>query len=328
MANAEQIKSLLRSHSNQDDARFFATAMQVAADASRKGNRVLADEIRQLVDQSRGKGESKRAVLIASPSVELGELLTMSSSQVRLNDMVLAPREKGRLERILQEQKQIDMIRSHGLEPRRKLLLSGPPGCGKTMTASALAGELGLPLFTVRLDGLITKFLGETATKLRSIFEAIEKNRAVYLFDEFDAIGNRRGMLNEVGEMRRIVNSFLMLIEHSQSNSLIISATNDAAALDAALFRRFDVLLEMPRPSQELIVTALKNNLSGVKKSRIGYKALAEAAQDLSFAEIRKVCDEAIKEMLLSGAEKLSTEHLLTALDERRDFLSDHQFTQ
>lgn len=195
------------------------------------------------------------------------------------------------------------------------------------MTASALAGELGLPLFTVRLDGLITKFLGETATKLRSIFEAIDKNRAVYLFDEFDAVGNRRGMLNEVGEMRRIVNSFLMLIEQSRSNSLIVAATNDAQALDQALFRRFDVLLDMPKPGKELIVEAFKNNLAGVKKSRIAYSALADAAQDLSFAEIRKVCDEAVKEMLLSGAKTLGTEHVKTALAERRDYLSDNKAT-
>lgn len=329
MANSEQIKALLQSHSAKDDARFYATAMQVAASESRKGNRVLADEIRRLIDQARANptNPTKPAISIASPSGELEGLLSMSTPQVRLADMVLTERLEKSLSRILNEQKQIESIRSHGLEPRRKLLLSGAPGCGKTMTASALAGELGLPLFTVRLDGLITKFLGETATKLRGIFEAIEKNRAVYLFDEFDAIGSRRGMGNEVGEMRRIVNSFLMLIETSRSNSLIISATNDAAALDTALFRRFDVLLELPKPGRELRVQAFKRQLSGVKKTRIAYALLADKAADLSFAEIRKICEEAIKEMLLSGSNSLSSEYLLRALEERSQFLSQQSRT-
>jgi len=326
MANAEQIKALLHSHSERDDGRFYAVAMQVASSEASKGNRVLADEIRRMIDRLRARSDRAQPVVpISSPEGDYEELLSMSSPQTRLADMVLTENLEKSLRRIINEQKQIEHIRAHGLEPRRKLLLSGPPGCGKTMTASALAGELGMPLFTVRLDGLITKYLGETASKLRGIFEAIEKNRAVYLFDEFDAIGSRRGMENEVGEMRRIVNSFLMLIESTRSNSLIISATNDASALDAALFRRFDVLLELPRPSKELIIEAYRFGLSNVKKSRIAYSKLANLSDGLSFAEVRKICDEAIKEMLLAGGSSLSTKRLIDAIEERRQFLTDMQ---
>lgn len=325
MANAEQIKSLLRSHSEGDDARFYATAMQVAANESLKGNRSLAEDIRRMVDRARAKRKtSANAVIpISSPSGELDGLLAMTSPQLRLSDMVLTETVERTLRRILNEQKQIETIRSHGLEPRRKLLLSGPPGCGKTMAASAIAGELGLPLFTVRLDGLITKFLGETASKLRGIFDAIEKHRAVYLFDEFDAIGSQRGMANEVGEMRRIVNSFLMLVETSRSHSIIVAATNDAGALDDALFRRFDSLLELPKPNDELILRALNSNLAGIKKSRVSFTKLSRAASGLSFAELRIVCHEAIKEMLLTGARSLTTSHIESAMEERHNFLKD-----
>lgn len=328
MANAEQIKALLHSHAERDDGRFYAVAMQVAASEAGKGNRILADEIRQMIDRLRAKAERSAPLLpIASPAGEFEGLLSMSTPQIRCSDMVLTESLGKSLARILNEQKHLERIRSHGLEPRRKLLLSGPPGCGKTMTASALAGELGVPLFTVRLDALITKFLGETATKLRAVFEAIEKTRAVYLFDEFDAIGSRRGMAHDVGEMRRIVNSFLMLIESSRSNSLLIAATNDAAALDTALFRRFDVLLELPRPGKDLITAAYRANLANVKKERIAYVRLADLSDGLSFAEIRKVCDEAIKEMLLAGAVTLGTQRLIDALEERRSYLAEHTKT-
>jgi SpoVK/Ycf46/Vps4 family AAA+-type ATPase len=328
MANAEQMKALLHSHAERDDGRFYAVAMQVAASEAGKGNRVLADEIRQMIDRLRAKAErSAPLVPIASPSGEFEGLMTMSSPQLRCSDMVLTEAVEKSLSRILNEQKHLARIRSHGLEPRRKLLLSGPPGCGKTMTASALAGELGVPLFTVRLDAVITKFLGETASKLRAVFDAIEKNRAVYLFDEFDAIGSRRGMAHDVGEMRRIVNSFLMLIESSRSNSIVVAATNDAAALDTALFRRFDVLLELPHPGKDLIIAAYRANLANVKKERIAYTRLAELSEGLSFAEIRKVCDEAIKEMLLTGASSLGTQRLIDALEERRSYLTDHTKT-
>ena len=116
-------------------------------------------------------------------------------------------------------------ILDHGLSPRRKLLLVGPPGTGKTLTASVLAGELGLPLLEVRLDGLITRFMGETAAKLRQIFDATDQTRGVYFFDEFDAIGSERAIANDVGEIRRVLNSFLQMIEQDRSHSMVIAAT-------------------------------------------------------------------------------------------------------
>ena len=153
-------------------------------------------------------------------------------------------------------------LREHGLGPLRKVLLLGPPGTGKTMTATVLAGELGLPLFAIQLDGLITKYLGETAAKLRLIFEAIEETRAVYLFDEFDALGSERAARNEVGEIRRVLNSFLQFLEQDDSDSFIVAATNHPQLLDRALFRRFDSIVEYSLPSPACAEQVLQARLA------------------------------------------------------------------
>src|SRR5690606_5000356 len=156
------------------------------------------------------------------------------------NDMVLDKQVKLSLDRVIEEQRKIELLRQHNLTPRRKLLLTGSPGCGKTMTAQALAGELGLTVFIIRLDGLISKFMGESIAKLRMIFDAMEDHRGVYLFDEFDSIGSQRDQGQDVGEIKRVLNSFLINIEKDQSNSIVIAATNLPESLDKALFRRFD----------------------------------------------------------------------------------------
>jgi SpoVK/Ycf46/Vps4 family AAA+-type ATPase len=234
--------------------------------------------------------------------------------------MVLEPDLRSRLNRILKEQKHIGKLKAHGLNPRQKLLLTGPPGCGKTMTASALAGELGTPLFIVRLDGLITKFMGETTAKLRLIFDAIEDTRAVYLFDEFDSIGTQRSFLNEVGEIRRVLNSFLMFIEEHKSNSLLIAATNHPQNLDFALFRRFDDLLEYGLPDKKMIVDMLEARLSEYKSANFDFERIAELASGLSFADLTRACEEAAKEMIISDRTQLATEDVLRSISDRFSF--------
>ena len=182
MATADHVKALIRSHAEGDDERFFAIAMQVAAQAARQGHTKFAQELRDLVDQAKARskaistGQRTRPVPIVQPRGELAGLLTAAFPKTRLSDMALDEPIRSRIDRVLLEQRQREKILAHGLGPLRKLLLVGPPGTGKTMTAAALAGELSVPLFTIQLDGLITKYLGETAAKLRLIFEAIRQN--------------------------------------------------------------------------------------------------------------------------------------------------------
>jgi SpoVK/Ycf46/Vps4 family AAA+-type ATPase len=205
VATAEQLKALIRSHSASNEEQFRTVALQIAAHTAKLGNIRLADELRALIDECRRRETSTgtaRSVPIARPSGELAGLVTASYPNTRLSDMVLPERVHRQIQEIVHQQRQRDRLRSHGLAPRRKLLLVGPPGCGKTMTAAALAGECQLPLMFVQLHSLITKYMGETAAKLHVVFDAMAETRGVYLFDEFDAIGAARTTGNDVGESR------------------------------------------------------------------------------------------------------------------------------
>ena len=232
--------------------------------------------------------------------------------------MVLESTVHERLTRLIKEQRQISKIRSFGLSPRKKLLLIGPPGTGKTMSAAVLAGELGLPLFVVRLDSLITKFMGETAVKLRLIFESINQVRGVYLFDEFDSIGSQRGLGNDVGEIRRVLNSFLQLIEEDDSDSLLLAATNHPEILDHALFRRFDDVVEFGLPRNELILITLKAKLGIDKRLEVDWEKLVEAAEGLSYADITRACEDAMKDVIIHDRDEIKTGDVLKSLSERQ----------
>lgn len=322
MATAEQIKALLSSHVEGDEARFYAIAMQVAAHAARQGHARLAQELRELIDEAKARASAVRRpsgpVPLAQPRGDLAGLLSVVYPQTRLSDMVLDRRVRKRLDRVLLEHRQQDKLRSHGLQPRRKILLLGPPGSGKTMTASALAGELQWPLFTILLDGLITKFMGETAAKLRLVFDAITKTRGVYLFDEFDAIGGRRDTDRDVGEIRRVLNSFLQFVEQDESQSLIIAATNHPDLLDPALYRRFDDTIVYAAPTEEFSERLMRSRFGGLDTRTVDWRKTTEASRALSYADITRACEDAAKHAILSGSGEVTTEMLVHALEERR----------
>lgn len=328
MASAEQLKALIKSHIARDDGHFYSVAMQVVAHEAKLGHGKLAEELRDMIDASKarlGQNPSGKIVPIASaltnpakPRGELPDLLSVTYPANRMGDMVLDEGVEMQLARIIKEQRQIVRIKEYGLSPRRKLLLVGPPGTGKTMTASALAGELGIPLFLVRLDSLITKFMGETAAKLRQVFDAISDIRGVYFFDEFDAIGSQRGNDNDVGEIRRVLNSFLQMIEHDQSNSLIVAATNHQEILDSALSRRFDDVIEYHLPTSRQGLDLIRIRLGAFADKSFKKNGLAERAEGLSYAEICRAVDESIKDAIMHDQTKVQRLALEGALDERR----------
>ena len=241
MASNEYIKLLISSHFDSDE-RFKTVALQIAAAEAAKGHFKVANEIKKIIDQ---KSISKQKI-----ANESTDLILTSSPRVYKSSLILNENTEERLNRIILEYKQRDKIKKHGLENRRKILLCGKPGTGKTMTASMLATELNLPLYTIMLDKMMSKYMGETATKLRIIFDTIKDFPGVYLFDEFDAIGTERTKDNDVGEIRRVLNTFLQLLEQDNSNSIIIAETNNYSELDYALFRRFDDIIEYSLPAQ------------------------------------------------------------------------------
>ena len=320
MATAEQVKALLKSYSEGDAEHFVSVALQIAAHAAHGGKGKLAQELRDLVDSIKRKqatGKIGGAVPIARPAGELASLLAVTYPKIRFNEMVLGDETQSQLDRVVREYRSQDSLRGHGFSARRKLLLIGPPGCGKTMTAAALAGELKLPLFSVQLHALITKFMGETAAKLHLIFDAMAQTRGVYLFDEFDAIGADRGSKNDVGEIRRVLNSFLQFLEQDDSDSLILAATNYVLMLDEALFRRFDDVIRYSRPNHQQIDKLVRNRLAAFLIRRPEWQKIHDAADGLSHAEISRACDDAAKDCILSGVGKVNTATMMRVLAER-----------
>ncbi len=320
MARGDQLKALLASYLEGNEAQFYSVAMQLAADEARKGHGRLAEELRELIDRT--KVARKRPPLepptpIGRPRGELAQLLRVAYPKARLADLIVSERVEQALRRIVKEQRHLTKLLEHGLSPRRKILLVGSPGTGKTLTASALAGELGLPLFAVRLDALLTRFMGETAAKLRQIFDASHSARGVYFFDEFDAIGSQRVSPNDIGEVRRILNSFLVMIEEDTSHSLILAATNHPQILDDALFRRFDDVIEyeLPQPSQ--IVQILESRLGRFAPPNLDVRALATTAEGLSHAEITRAAEEAVKNAVMHDHDHVSPEELEGLLQRR-----------
>ena len=312
MATAEQLKSLIRSHFDKDAERFNTLALQVAASEAKKGHRGLAHEIRKLIDNAKSK-----PLKIITLNRDLEDLFLTSESPFRLSDLIVQDSLQEGIQRILREYRQQDKLKKHGLKNRRKILLTGPSGTGKTMTAAVLSSELHLPLHTILMDKLVTKFMGETSAKLRQIFDIIQSRKGVYLFDEFDAIGADRSMDNDVGEMRRVLNSFLQFIERDTSNGLIIAATNNRQILDQALFRRFDDILHYQLPESGQAKRLIKNRL-GRFIGRFSVDKAAQLAKTLSHAEITQACDDAIKETILADQKKVTAKQLQQMLNNRK----------
>ncbi|MDI1259210.1 ATP-binding protein [Aquabacterium sp.] len=320
MARADQVKALLRAYAGNEEAQFISVALQVAAEEAQRGHVKLAAELRDLIESARAPSSPRskaRALPLAQPRGELAELLTAQYPQQHLSQMVLSAEVEQKLARVLREQRQHERLSGHGLMPRRKLLLVGPPGTGKTLTASVLATELRLPLFVARFDSLITKFMGESSSKLRLVFDALKATRGVYLFDEFDSLGLQRGSQHDVAEMRRTLNMFLQLIEQDTSDSLIVAATNHGTSLDTALFRRFDDVIRYSTPDDAQIEVLLRNSLALLAQPSLDYPQLAQHGRGLSHSDIVRACEDAMKDAVLEHEDHVNAQSVIAHLKER-----------
>lgn len=295
MATADQILSLIRNHLNNDDTQFRKVALQISAVEARSGHAIVARTIQELLNQ---KKTSSGTVRLVSKNKDIDDLLLQVDTYDDMTSLVLSQELKEKLDRVIKEYLKKETLSKYGLANRRKLLLYGASGTGKTMTASALAKEFNLPFFVVRTEKVVTKFMGETGQKLGRIFDFINEVPAVYLFDEFDAIGSQRGMDNEVGEQRRILNTFLQLLERDDSDSFIIAATNSIESIDKAMFRRFDDVIEYKLPDREQRLALLREYLYTAKD--LDFSSAESLFDGMSHAEIKMVCSDIFKESLLN----------------------------
>lgn len=320
MPSAKQVIALLSSHIEGDEERLRTIALQMAATESRQGHLNTAKALQRLVDSMEGRRNNVSPVTsIARPRGQLEGLMSERRSDVHIEHMSLSQPVGGRLMSFVAQQMRRDKLRQFGQLPNSKLLLVGPPGSGKTLTASALAGTLHLPLFTIRLDALITRYLGETASKLRVVFDQISQMRGVYLFDEFDAIGGKRSTDNDVGEIRRVLNSFLQFMEESNStDSVIVAATNHPELLDRALLRRFDDIIEYGLPRGEEISSILRIKLGRLAPKGGDWGRVLTLAEGLSHGELARAADEAMKSAILAGRKSTKVSELEEAIEARR----------
>ncbi len=320
MATAKQLIGLLKSHVEGNEDRFFDLALQLASSEEQKGHTRLAEQLRQWVEAGqKPKPSSSAPTLIAKPRGELGAIIGTAYPETRLNDLILPDQVSSELEQLVTEFRKRSILEQHGLTPRQRVLLAGPPGTGKTMSASALAGELKLPLYSVLLHGLISKFMGETASKLNAIFEAVRTQRGVYLFDEIDALAAARDGDNDVGEARRTLNSFLQFMEEDTGPSLIIATTNLPRILDKAILRRFDLVLMYELPSPDAVQKAMSRRLIGFDLSEVIWDDVVEQAQGLSSSDVIQAAMDAARRAVLDSKTSISSGDLLRSIGRRRD---------
>lgn len=324
MATATQIKALLKSATEGDLKHLRTIALQIAASEAKKGHTKFSEDIKKIVSELNlsphnfVKPINTTPVPFVQPTGDLKGLFEANCSKLRLNDLILSSTLRSKADRLITEQNSKNRLREFNLLPRSKILLVGAPGTGKTMTAKALAGELQIPVFTVQLDRLLTKYMGEAASKLRLIFDQIKKIKGVYFFDEFDAIGGSRNLGNDIGEIRRILNTFLQFIEQAPNDSIILAATNHVNLLDKALFRRFDDVLEYELPTPELRLKLFKYKLPKSKKDKIDWDIIVKESEGLSFDEITKICQDVYKLEILNASNALCDKTIITAIKDRK----------
>lgn len=294
MTSWAQVTALVDAHVNRDYARFRAVTLQIAAHARSEQS---AEHLRRLVERQQAQA--------LTPLPSANGLLSMPTHLATLDDLVLAPATRDLLDRVVREHdRRLDLM-ARGLHPARKLLFTGPPGVGKTMSAGALANAVKLPLFRVELHGVIGSYLGETSGRLAKVFDHVRDMPGVYLFDEFDALGgdrSRTGDESAGGEMRRVVNSLLQFIEDDRSDSLIVAATNYAQRLDPAIFRRFDEAIAFAPLTIDELVQLAHRKLDGFPTAALDHAALLCVNPTLSHADFCVALDRVRKSHVLDDA--------------------------
>jgi SpoVK/Ycf46/Vps4 family AAA+-type ATPase len=252
MVDAKQLKRLFQAFKEREDAAFYRAAESLIADELAANHHALAQELQQALGKQPLKQIAQNELRLLPKDRRSGEdLVTLKESSIDSTQIVFNQETKAKIERVLDEHRQRQKLAKYGYLPKTKLLFWGPPGCGKTFTAKYLAYELGLPVGVLRLSAVISSFLGDTASHLQRVFNLANTTPMVLLLDEVDAVGKNRDDPNDVGELKRVVNSLLQAMDSfDSSKSIVIAASNHQYLLDPALWRRFDDLIEFSLPTK------------------------------------------------------------------------------
>lgn len=286
MTRTDLIVDLVKAGVKGDASALRTIAEAIAADERAKRHTGVADRIAralETVPKANGNGKaSHHGVRLRDGS---GGILRREPHRP-ISDLFLTKHVRTACDELVDEQRRADVLRAHGLEPRHRVLLVGPPGNGKTSLAEGLAYELALPLFTVRYDAVVTSYLGETAQRLRRLFDFVRTEPCVLFFDEFDAIGKERGDIHETGEIKRVVTTLLLQLDDLPSYCVVVGATNHPELLDRATWRRFELRLELARPSETQMMSYFTDHLRRFDEAS-GYtaKRLCAAIDVRSFSE-------------------------------------------
>lgn len=323
MPRADLLRKLFHCYASHDDAGFRSVADQIVAEARESGHSLVAEDLRAILARSNGTTNKKATngptlfPLPQNPSAA-DQGVDVRQPRCAMENVVLSADAKAAIDRVLAEHHQQDQLATYNLFPARKLLFFGPPGCGKTMTAEALAFELGLPFGVVRQDAVVSSYLGETSSNLRRVIDFAEQTPCVLLFDEFDSIGKDRDDAHEVGELKRVVNSFLQMLDGYTGKGIIIAATNHESMLDTALWRRFDEAILFSRPTAAQITQLFKLLTRGLVKKDVTPSKLARRATGLSHAEITDAVKASIKRMVIEGRTQIGEGDIFAELDRLR----------
>ena len=293
MARGELMKKLLASYGRDDE--FRAVAEQIIVEEEKKNNKLLAQSLRRTLDYGRSAPSRPKALAPLIPFPEAAaDFIELVEPTHTKQDIVLSNENIKVFIGLMREFRRSEDIRRRGLPVRSKLLFCGPPGCGKTLCAEIFANELGLPLYIVKLDRLISSYLGETATNVRKIFEFARKQPCVLFFDEFDALARARDDSGEHNELRRVVNSLLIFIDRIVPRGFLVAATNLDRSLDPAVWRRFDEVIWFDKPDTAMIERFLKMRFKNVEASFDPPSHAAELA-GYSYADLDRICIQAIR---------------------------------
>ena len=321
MPNGEQLKKLFQAYRDSDDAAFRRIAESIIADELSANHHSLATELKRSLgtgQPSQSRPTQQRSLGVMPKDRRNGEsLIHLQQSEISAEKIILADEPKSKIVRLLEEHRCRLRLQEFGYAPKSRLLFWGPPGCGKTHCAHYVAYELGLPVGVIRLSAVISSFLGDTASHLQRIFDLANTTPMVLLLDEIDAVGKDRDDRNDVGELKRVVNSLLQAMDSlTSTDSIVIAASNHQYLLDPAVWRRFDDIVNFPLPGpteREIFLRYLTNGIT----FNGSIQQIARKTSSLSFADIEKAVVESIKTMILSGRDRLESKDISEQLHNR-----------